>query len=245
MQLGYGNFLHPLNEAAVAITRDSLLNEAGLLYGFRETWAVQGFLQQSTQDAVTAQCTLMEAAYARDYLTLTLFANDGSIARRLPGRTAIGGTRVLSLSYPDDGLNTAEWSTYRHYQLRLECTYPAPGAGTLTLLSFQETLSFTGGGPRFVHLQPLVGLPQRQQVAEATPFKVTQRGRAVGLLAYPVPPPPIWPAAEHIDQRVIDPESPKRSGDAAGSVYTEWPVSWSYFFEANVPLQGQPTLWRG
>lgn len=246
MQLVIGSYAHPLNEAAVAIDRQSLLNEAGLLYGFRETWAVTGFVQQPSQDLVTAQCTLMERAYAADFQNVALVANDGTVARSLPGRTALGGVKVLSLSYPENGLNTAEWSTYRSYQLRLECTYPAGGlAGPLTLLSFTESLSFTGGGPRFVHLQPLVGLPQRQQVAQATPYRVTQRGRAVGLYAYPVAPPPIWPVAEHLDQRTIEPETPKRSGDVLASTYAEFPLSWSYFFEANVPLAGYPTIWRG
>jgi hypothetical protein len=142
-------------------------------------------------------------------------------------------------------MGSAEFSTYRNYQIKIEGTYPVPSAPLNTLESYLETLSFTGGGPRFVHLQPLIGLPQRQQVAQATPFKVAQRGHAVGVYAYPVPPGPIWPIAEHIDQRQIDYEAPKRSGDPIASVYTKWPVSWTYAFEANVPLNGAPTLWRG
>ncbi len=217
-----------------------------MAYGIKETWTIQGWLQAATQNAVTAACNALDLAYAASYQTISLLANDGSVARSMLGRTLIGGVRVLGgVSYPESGLNTAEYSTYRSYLIRVEGTYPVNGLSPFTLLSWLEVLSFSGGGPRFVHLQPLVGLPQRQQVAAATPFKVSQRGEAVGLFTYPSPPPPLWVYDEHIDQRQIDLKTPKRSGDAIANVYNEWPVSWTYSFESAVPMFGAPSLWRG
>ena len=86
---------------------------------------------------------------------------------------------------------------------------------------------------------------RRQQVAQATPYKVNQRGQAVGLTTWPNPAAPLWPSAEHLDQRSIDYKTPKRTGDVIRSVYTEFDVTWQYYFEANVPLTGSPTLWTG
>ncbi len=246
MQLLWGNYAHALNEAAIAVTKDPLLNEAGLMYGARERWQISGFLQAADVPSLVAACNALEAAYSRNYQNLTLIGPGGVRARGLSGRTALGGTRVVGgVTFPDDGSKSAEFSTYRNYQVTVEGVYPIPGVPATTLISWLETLSFTGGGPRFLHLQPLVGLPQRQQVAAATPFHVTQQGEAVGLYGYPVPAAPLWPADEHIDRRRVEYKTPKRTGDRVASAYTEWPVSWAYEFEANAPLEGAPTLWRG
>mgnify|MGYP003331113519 CR=1 FL=1 len=61
------------------------------------------------------------------------------------------------------------------------------------ILAWHESLSFEGGGPRTLHLQTLNGLPQKQTVAQSTPYKVIQDGTAIGRLAYPAFPGSIWP----------------------------------------------------
>ena len=69
-----------------------------------------------------------------------------------------------------------------------------PTTHTGDLVSWDETLSFHGnGGPEFVLMQPLNGLPQRWEVADATPYYVTQEGGPSGAIAYPSMPPPSGP----------------------------------------------------
>lgn len=245
MQLLYGSFAHALSEAAVVVQKQPAETGYGYQYAEKEAWTITGFLQAPTQDLLVLASGALETAYSRNQQTLKLLAQDGTVARFMSGTSPLGGNRVIHFSFPDSGETTAEFTTFRRYQIQVEGIYPVPGGALGVTLSFMERLSFTGGGPRFVHLQPLTGRPVRQQVAEATPFRVTQRGQGVGLLAYPSPPPPIWPGAEQIDRRQIEYGSPRRTGGAVATLYQEWPVEWGYYFEDAGELDGAPNRWVG
>jgi hypothetical protein len=134
----------------------------------------------------------------------------------------------------------AEYSTFRNYTIALEAEWLAPQA---TLLAWQETIRFQGGGPRFAYLEPINGQPVKQLLKQATTFKATQSGEAVGYAAYPLPALPIWPDAEHTDRREIRYELPRRMGPPGNPTYTQFKVSWSYSFEDSGPLLGLPTAW--
>lgn len=82
-------------------------------------------------------------------------------------------------------------------------------------------------------------------VADSTTVRVIQRGSAVGLSDYPIVPDPIWPEAEHEDKRSVNFGNPKKTGGVIGSVYTEWPVEWTYEFEDTAPLIGVPNVVTG
>jgi hypothetical protein len=241
--LRYGNFDHALHDAAVAISKETLTSEAGQGYGVRERWRVTGFLQAADQASLSTAIATLQQAYSFNYRAAGIFLDNGTATpHQLPALSPIGGTRVVEApSFPDGGAATAEYTTFRTYSLTLECESVYPGfASGLVLLSWVETLAFQGGGPRFVHLQPLIGLPQKQLVATSTPYRVTQSGEAVGLGAYPNPPFPIWPEAEHVDRRRITPRSPKAVG-GTDLRFRDFPINWSYEFESVLPLSGQPT----
>ncbi len=175
-------------------------------------------------------------------MPLALYLSDGvTLLRGLPARTSLGGSRVTaSVSYPekDGGI----WTSWVPYTITVECPVPIVNTGN-PLLAWVESLSFEGtGGPRNIHLQPLQGAPQKQQVAEQTPARATQHGSAVGLYDWPYAamPGPIWPGAEQQDRRKVDPKTPKLSGSGNALVYTEFELAWSYFFEDASPLTGTP-----
>jgi hypothetical protein len=65
----------------------------------------------------------------------------------------------------------------------------------------------------------------------------------VGYNAYPVPPAPLWPGAEHVDRREVRYELPRRMGAPGNPTYTHYRISWSYSFEDAGPLVGLPTAW--
>ena len=248
MYIRFGTYTSALNEAGVSFQREDVTSEAsGLLIGFRETWTINGFLQAASPALLTILIDTLEIAFSRNNQPLQLVANDGqTILRQMAPLGALGGTEVVQgPQYPDDGRSSAEYSTYRTYQVVVRGGYAYPNVPPTALLSFHEMISFAGGGPRFVHRQPLNGLPQKQLVADSTPFLAVQQGQAVGLNAYPVPPDPIWPDAEHIDQRRIKPGSPKKKGGAVGAVYIEWPIEWEYHFEDVAPLDGVPNVVTG
>lgn len=248
MQYRWGSYLSAVAEAGISIQREDVMSEAsGLLVGYRETWTLNGFLQANTPYLLTAAVIGLELAFSQNNQLLQLIAPDGqTVLRQMLPLGALGGTRVVQgPSYPEDGRASAEYSTYRTYTVSVMGGYAYATTPSTALLAFHEQLSFTGGGPRFVFRQPLNGLPQKQSVADSTPYRVVQRGSAVGLSAYPVPPPPLWPDAEHQDQRRIEFGNPKKMGGMTGIVLVEWPAEWEYHFEDSGPLTGTPNIVQG
>lgn len=237
MYLQYGSYQHAANECAVVISREGLFSEDGIPLGFRERWEIQGRLQAANQPGITAAITALENAYAVDGRDIGLYLDDGTAtAHHLTSNATAGGTRVvMPPSFPEG--KGAEYSTFRNYALAVEgilvdTTHP--------ILSWVESLNFTGGGPQFGFLETLNGAPQKQLLKQATTYKATQQGQAVGHGSYPFVPAPIWPAAEHVHLREIVYQTPVRKGPSG--LQTEFPVRWSYTFESELPLVGGPTL---
>lgn len=237
-RLRYGNYIHGDGECELSIARDALLNEAGYQYGVRERWVVTGYKKGSSPAELYAALMTLEAAYSIPYQSAALLDGNGNVTvHTLAGVSLLGGVKVVKRpSFPQGG--KAEYTTFRYYEIELECDYPVGGAAPL--LSWTESVVTIGtGGPRYVVRQPLIGPPISQVVATNTPMLAIQSGEAVGVLAYPPIPPPIWPAVEHQDKRRIERVSPKRTGPS----FTGWKVSWSYEFESPVPIWGIPGKW--
>jgi hypothetical protein len=242
MYLQYGGYRHVSGEVELSAISKTLLRtpKVGYKFGVKEVWTLKGFLQAPDVPSISAAIAAIEQAYGDDFQTVGLYNDDGSpTAHIMQGANALGGVRVISLSYPQG--QGAEYSTFRSYQLVIEGTYQVIAADFL--LYFSESLSFMGGGPRFVFRQPINGVPQRQQVAQATPYFARQAGKAVGLLRYPIPPPPIWPFDEHTDKRHVSEKSPTRIGGVGSPVYIEHEVDWDFSFESANPLIAVPTYW--
>lgn len=242
MILKYGTYAHALAEAALVIRKQAVFNDAQVIRAVRERWDIDGLLQRADQPALTAAIHELLAAYSVQGQDAALYLDDGTTltSHWLQSAAAIGGVRVLAIDCPRG--QGAEYSTFRAYHIALAAEFPSLGQDS-SLVSWDETLNFTGGGERFILLQTLNGPAQRQLVADQTPYHATQTGRAVGYLAYPLPGLPIWPQAEHVDRRRIVRRAPRRSGPSGQRAYTEWEVTWSYEFESDGPLVGDPTAW--
>ncbi|MFN0051081.1 MAG: hypothetical protein ACKV0T_02760 [Planctomycetales bacterium] len=236
MILRYGSYAHDQNECALVISQRAVYSARGERQLVRETWRVTGIKQAATQTALTAALAELRSAYNVNGRDLGLFLDDGVTPTDhvLNSSLALGGVRVLELEFPEG--TGAEYSTFRTYRLTVEADFPDRGSG---LLEFDEALSFEGtGGPRRVFLETLEGPPQEQIGAQLTTCRATQQGRAVGDQAYPVPPPPIWPAAELPERRRITLKTPQRT---AGD-YTRFAIEWQYTFESATPLSALPNL---
>ncbi len=240
MYLKYGNYQHAANEAAVVISKQGIFTESGICRGVRERWDIQGRLQAADQAGLTVAIGALTAAYVSQGQDIGFFFDNGQpTSHRITSAATNGGVRVLvPPSFPEG--KGAEYSTYRSYALAVEAEWIETQS---TLLNWTEALSFRGGGSQFAFFEPLGGLPQKQLLRQFTTYSATQSGSAVGHLGYPVPPAPIWPAAEHVDRREVRFELPKRSGPTATATYTQFKVSWSYHFEDASPLVGLPTAW--
>lgn len=226
------------------MSRSTKRNNAGAIEFVTETWDLNGFLQADTQLLLNKAITDIEDAYEAGGKDLVLFFDDGitESAHKLISSKSIGGTRVLSTpSFPEG--RGAEYTTFRRFTIQVAADFLPSGALRSNFLNFQERLTFTGGGPRFIMLQAINGLPQRQRVAEATPFRLVQSGSQIGQTRRLPANPPLFPQDEHIDQRQIVQGGPKRNASGATAFFTEFTTSWQYNFESTRPFRAFPTPW--
>lgn len=241
MYLKYGTYTHALDESSLVISKDTLLTDGNLPRAVRHRWQVSGLLIADSQAALTTAIAALEAAYAKPGQDATLLLDDGSTAtaHKLVSSQAVGGVIVTQPpSYP---LGTgAEYAAGhgRSYTLALEAEIPITGTYAIETLSWDETLTFSGGLPRYVHLELRNGPPQKQLVSQATTYRASQSGRAVGYRNYPSVPAPLWsdPLDRNVTRRV-----PKTTGLGSNRTLSEFEVSWNYSFESAFPLAGNPT----
>jgi hypothetical protein len=240
MYLKYGNYRHADNEASVAISKEGLFTPGGIARGVRERWTIQGRLQAADQAGLTAAIDAITAAYSVQGQDVAFYRDDDQpTSHAILGSQTNGKVRVVvPPSFPEG--RGAEYSTFRNYTIVLEAERLDPA---VTLLHWNEVLSFHGGGPRFALLETLTGLPQKQVLRQFTAYHARQTGEAVGNLNYPAPASPLWPDAEHVERREIRYDLPRRMGPPGSPTYTQFKVSWSYTFEDAGPLVGLPTAW--
>jgi len=233
MQLKYGNYTHDANEAAISISRQSELGDDGRPFRQIETWNVSGLLQAASVAALTTAIAALESAYEEDGNTLSLVEDDGTATAHSLANARI----VVPPSFPTS--EGAEYTTYRTYQFTAEAEVELSQDNTRDTLEYQETIAFSGGGPRIVHLTTLTGPPVRQVTAQRTPYRATQSGRAVGRTRYPNPPGARFPSAQVGDPQ-IQRVTPRVVGSTNNREEREYEITWQYNFESASPLNGSP-----
>lgn len=246
MKLVCGTYQHADHECSIVITRDFKQGEDGYRTGYKESWNIAGVLFGADQAAVSAAIDALAAAYASDGQDLVLYLNDGTTAssHALTSANTTGGVRITRLAFPVGA--GGEYSTYRTYEITAEADVISTTDATQELLSWVETINITGtGGPETVYVPVLEGEWPAQLLYTNTPVRAVQSGQATGRTRYPLPPGPLWP--EYLKPRestgpLGNRTLPKRRGPVGSAVYTEWETSWSYAFEAPVPLNGDPTF---
>jgi len=230
----YGNYTHDVNEVNLLSFQQRLkYSPRGKVEATVKTATIEAVLIPSSpsQTNITAAIREIEQAYSVNGHAWALYQDDGTVTPHALPLGSIGGVRVLAFDWnKNDG---AEYATGRTATIVLEAEYPDSDG----LLVFQETLRFIGnGGPRFVWVETANGPPQQQLVNQRTISRAVQSGMAVGLLAEPTYPQPIWPDVERRDLREMGRVGPRRDGN----VFRDWGINWSYQFESGQPLYGQP-----
>ena len=188
-------------------------------------------------NALTAAVETFENALSNNYRDFGLYLPDGSTLThmKLFDNGSVGGTRVLSLAYPEGA--GAEYVLQRKFTAVIEAEYEDPNfAATGGLVAYQETLQFPRNGwPTIVWQELVSGPPQAQTVTEQTTHVATQKGSATGYRSYPIPNAPLWPTYRtHHGRPQYD--SPERYGND----YINWPISWEYRFERDYPFVATP-----
>lgn len=235
MYLAYGSYTHASGEVQLQISRQSTYGENGIRRGSLVRWTIDGRLHAADIASLTTAIAALETAYSVDGYNLALYNDDASLtAHTLISSTSLSGVKIVSLDYPSgDG---SQYTTYRDYRITAEAEYSVSSSN---ILNWNETLSFSGGGPLVVWLPALTGPPQRQIARQQTTYKCQQSGTATGLASYPAAAPPLFgPDVEHVSQRQFSLGTPRLTARGLG---TEFPVSWSYSFESSSPLFGLPS----
>ena len=238
--LQYGSLTLDPGEAGFTISRSALV-ENGMSIGYTERWEIQARCQRDSTASLSAAIAAREQAFKIPNQNLTLYLGDGTTSpHQIVAAYTQGGVRTARfVAYPIG--RGAELSTFRNWAVSVEADFFDP---SLDLVAWTETISWEGGGPRSVWLEPLNGPPQQQLANEQTTFQATQTGSATGLYSYPIPPAPIWPAAEHVERRRLTQTLPQRTGRGPSAFYSHYKISWSYQFESGYQLTGgAPTPW--
>jgi hypothetical protein len=238
MYVKWGDYQHAAGEAEFIYGWQSIFSEDNVLRGELHRVELNGRLQGTDTADLLVKMAALEAAYRLHGKDIGLYYDDNSIHQILRSADTIGGTRSMGVRYPTG--RGAEAGNYRSYELVVEGTKQAGASGILT---WQETLSPSGGGPLYGWLTCQTGPPYQDIIAQQTPYEMIQSGSATGLGSYPDAPGPIWPGL--IDGIASPPVrgTPQRRGQEGGTQFTEYPIAWSYRFKSATPFSGAlPTL---
>ncbi len=240
MQLRWGTYAFPVNGCDLTSRTRLVTSDSGRPVRYVTRVDVEGELEGDGQAALSAQEAALRAALLINYVDLAFRSDSGGVtAVSLLNSASLSGVRVVDgpIFAGSDG---AEYATLRRFSFTVEAEFVIANAAN-AVLSFTETLSITGdGGPDTILRIPInVPLLVRQQISPRTPVFATQTGRAVGHTKYPPVPGPLWPRPTLQGKRTqINRENPRQLGLAC----VEYPVSWSYQYESDVPLVGVPGL---
>lgn len=231
-------YTFPLGTADLGITREVLYNEADQPYSSRDRWAFDILLIGTSAIDIDSKVALLYAAFNSNGQDFRLTMPNGTTNSQhvLLNSGSISGTLIRKRPSVTT-FQGAGGVTNIRCTAEVEAEYPLATATDL-FRSFEETLTFEGGGRQEGYLLPLYGSPQRQVLRQRDSYRVTQQGSAVGLYSRPSVPKPLFAA-----HQLRAPTITKRSARLRGLGYEDFFVSWQYFYESATPIQGEPSLW--
>lgn len=243
MHVRYGSYAHAEGEVELAWERDPIRSEGGDLLAIVTRASLSGQLLSDSESNMDAAWSALVAAYVDGQDLALVYTATGDTSLLLESARCNGGTRVTKPpSLPP--MRGPAYSLILPYSIVVEGEEEVTNRDT-DLLSFTESLTVSGGGPRFAVRETLDGYPIRQQVRAATTFRATQSGSATGLYGYPIVPPPLFPGAM-VEAPQVTRVTPRRRGASGTRLsYTEYAVQWQYQYESPGPLgRNFPTVWR-
>lgn len=237
MIVRYRNYTIPEGRTEIRRTVTGNFNAFDDLLSTTVRTELDGRLKAASQSAMNTAARNLISAFGTDGGDLLVLLANGVTASELTMRStgSLAGVKVVQRpSFPT--LQNAAYTTWCPFTIILEAEYPASNAALL-YREFEETIVFEGGGPEFGWFKPLVGFPSQQQLRQRDTYRATQSGHAIGYLARPVPPNPLWLSALSRFPTVT-----KRSPQRRGSSYVDFYTAWEYVFESSVPLVGNPNV---
>jgi len=236
MQLIFGSdengIAHDINDPALSIDRTGLFTDAGVLYGILNVWTIEGRLIASSQATVSTEIDALELGYSKNVERFALKLDSGDDSSHvIVASETLDGIRVSKPPYYPVGRG-AEYSTYRNYAVQVTATVLVKSnAAEAEIVSFQETVTYTGSGTRDVIMTPLIGTPVRIRTATQTPQFIVQSGQVVSLTR-PIDvtrlSPPLFAAYLLEDKTVIELGSAQTFFIGGARRQTQYPARWRY-----------------
>lgn len=236
MYLKVGGRLRPFNEARADITYVPRYDARKRVISIEETWAISGrvVLQDvASQGLMTKALQLLKSDFDQHRPDLQFIEDNGSTPSflKLLRSDCIDGPKVAVSGFPMDARDV--YATGTSYTVTMVGTRPV-GSGN-AVLEFEETWEQTAGGRIEGYVGGAINRAERQVFKQHEPYAYVQRGRAVGLYGYVVPPAPLFQFQQTKQNRPAY-TSPRM----IGTPNTEFECSWVYEFESDVPLSGLP-----
>lgn len=236
IRVRYGNYTHEDGEVEYSITREVLLTAREIAYAYQTRVQMKGLLMAASTEEMDRKVRSLKAGYSRSDQNWLVLSDGEPLDISIYASSAISGVTIENgVTFPNN--RGAVYVTHLPYEITLTADVAIIDQFR-ALRSFEESLSFSGGGPRFLHIETATGLPVKQLGRRFTIYKATQAGTAVGLYRRPLMPRPIWP-----NDLITLPDYSIDSGRLRGDTLTDLTTTWNYRYESSRPLSGLPNTW--
>jgi len=214
----YGSYQHDEGECQVSIQRTNTHSDAGVRNKIVDKYVVTGRIHGTSASDLSNKIRAMQNAYAHDGKDFGLVGT----AHIVSARDAI--IRVAEgPSFPEGA--GGQYTTYRDFTVTIEAIQQSQTAGKSSR-TYSETITVSGGGPRYVFIEVLNGPPQKQMPVSQTVCIVTQEGQATSPSSHPSPASQLYPGAI-MEAPVIRKNRVQLINGVPSEPYT---TSWSYRF---------------
>lgn len=191
MNISYNGYLHDPAECEIEQITSIARNPDGGVDYKTVTTTITGKIYTVLGD-IDAKIRAMMLAYSVDGGNfICALPNGQDTVHSIYDSQTMDGVRVVQPpSFPVGG--GAEYSSFRTYQIVLEARFQV--ANSPEVISFTETVTYRGGGPRVILIETINGPPVRQVTNQMSVATCIQSGQIVTSTRYSsIIPPPIYP----------------------------------------------------
>lgn len=238
MYLKVGSRIRPFNEADAAISYSPIYDAYNRMTSIDERWDITGriVLQTNASQAnMTKAIRLLQQDFNQERPDLIFLEDDGvrESAWALRANECMDGPKVVDSGFPQDPQNV--YATGTSYSVSMMGRRAVRSAARNPILEFTEEIDPRGGGPIVGYVGGALNYAERQVFKQFDPWTCVQRGSAVGLYGWPIPPGPIWPQAQ-LERMIPRKVAPR----VLGPIQQEFEITWEYKFGWPFALTGNP-----
>jgi len=231
MKLKYESYSFNESTTAMQISTSTVFDSRGRPDKAEQTWQITTVIQANSQADITTGIDALVTALSVPEGTLTLYNNNGTTK----SAHEVTNCHTQTIGYPKG--TGAEYANQRTIELTV--TGYADIVKSDELVSFQETLTFYGGGARHIFMETISSTPKKYQTNAKTIYRATQSGSATAKTNYPVPPGKLFPGQEMEENPRIT-KSPRyqESGEQ------RFTISWTYQYGSATEFKNTaPNTW--